>query len=618
MANTTLDLTSIDFDGLKQSFRNYLTSQSAFKDYNFDSSNMSTLLDVMSYNSYLNAFYLNMVASEMFLDSAQKLDSVISHAKELNYIPQSAKSSVAVVNFTANTDGVSNPFVIPRGSVFSGENSNGTFNFITQETQSYISSNSTYNINNFYLYEGFYANDAFIVDYTQESQKFILTNQNIDTSSLTVTVIENNGQTNTVFSRAETLFNLNSQSNVYFLQAAQNSQYEIAFGDSLFGRVPLNGSIVSVNYRITNGTAADGISTFICLQDLATPNGVVGGRVILSTINAVSNSTFSGASAGGSSQEDINSIKFNAPRYFATQQRAVASDDYSSIVLAKFGGQISDVNVYGGELLEPKQYGKVVVTVKPTSGVIAPNYLKTQISSYLLDYIALPNRVIISDPEYLYININSVVQYDKTVTNKLPTDILSILKSTTVQFSKTHLEKFADDFRYSKFVAHIDESDSSITSNDTSIKIVKRLTPKLNYPTTYNIDFNNPTELEELSPGYSKKNALSDEPMITSSPFTYVNAAGISYPISYIRDDNLGNLIVYSVIRGVFTILNPSIGSVNYKTGYVKINKLLTSAYDNYISIYMIPQGKDIFANKDKILIIDLNDVNFNIIEMKK
>lgn len=618
MANTTLDLTSVDFDTLKQSFKTYLTSQTIFKDYNFDGSNMSTLLDVMSYNSYLNSFYLNMVASEMFLDSAQKLDSVVSHAKELNYIPQSAKSAVAVVNFTANTDGVANPFVIPKGSIFSGENANGVFNFVTQEIQSYTSANSTYAINGLYLYQGFYNNDSFIVDYTQPSQKYILTNQNIDTSSLTITVSENNGQTNNVFARAETLFNLNSNSSVYFLQAAQNGQYEITFGDGLFGRVPLNGSIVTANYRVTNGPAADGISSFICIQDLATPNGVVGSKVILSTINAVSNSTFSGVSAGGSVQESIDSIRFAAPRYFATQQRAVASDDYSSLVLAKFGGEISDVNVYGGEQLEPKQYGRVVVTVKPNSGTIAPDYLKNEISSYLLDYVALPNRVVMADPDYLYIKIDSTVQYDKTTTTKLPADLLSILKANTIQFSKDHIENFGNDFRYSKFVTHIDNSDPSITSNDTSIKIIKRISPKLNYATTYNIDFNNPSELEELSPGYTKKNPLSDEPMLTSSAFTYVNAAGIEYPLSYIRDDNFGNLIVYSVIKGVFSILNSSIGSINYTTGYVKINKLVTSAYDNHISIYMVPQNKDILASKDKILLIDLNDVKFNIIETKK
>ena len=601
-------LTSLDFDTLKTNFKNYLTSQSVFKDYNFDSSNMNVLLDVMSYNTYLNSFYLNMVSSEMFLDSAQKYDSVVSHAKELNYVPTSAKSSEATVNFTIATTGISSPFSIPLGTKFTGTNSNGTYTFTTAQNYNFTSANSTFAVNDLRIFEGTYVQDAFVVDYGQESQKFILSNPNIDTSSLSITVIESAG--NTVFTKAETLYNLTSASNIFFLQAAQNGQYEIVFGDGYFGRIPDNLSVMTALYRVADGAAADGINAFTCTQDLGITNG---GTATLSTITVTS------TSSSGSSPQSIDSIKFSAPRYFATQQRAVASDDYKTLVLNNFGGQLDDVNVYGGELLEPKQYGRVIVNLKPAGGTVAANYLKDEVSNYLADYIALPTRVIIGNPEYLYLVVNSTVQYTSKATTKLASEVTGIITNAINQFGIDHLGKFGNDFRYSKFVAHIDNSDVSINSNNTEVNIAKRLTPKLYYPTSYVIDYNNSAESEhEAIAGYAIHTLFSDEPMITSSSFTYVMPDGAEYTQSFIRDDNIGGLVVYTVLGGVFTVLNNNVGTVNYSTGIVAINNLITAYYDNHISLYLNPLNKDIVVNKDKILLIDLADVSVNLIETLK
>lgn len=605
MANSSLVLSSLDFDTLKQNFKNFLTSQSVFKDYNFDASNMSVLLDVMSYNSYLNSFYLNMVASEMFLDTAQKLDSVVSHAKELNYIPRSSRSSEASISFTISTTGINSPFSIPKGTRFSGSNSNGIFTFTTSENYAYTSPNSTFTVANLVVYEGTYFQDTYIIDYNNETQKFTMSNQNIDLDSLTVTVTENGS--NTIFNKVSTLFNVDSTSNVYFIQATQNNQYELLFGDGLFGRVPVNGSVVQLNYRITNGTDADGVTSFICDQDLGVINN---GNALVSSITVVANSSSS------ANAEGIESIRFAAPRYFATQQRAVASDDYSSLVLSEFGGQVSDVNVYGGETLEPKQYGRVVVAVKPSSGVVAPDYLKSEISAYLKNYIALPNRVIISDPDYIYCGINTTVQYDSSLTLNTQTSVQSIITNNIKTFSSTYLEKFANDFRYSKFVAMIDSSEPSIVSNDTSIEVIKRISPLINYPTSYTLYFTNPADIEPTNPliGYNPYTTFSDEPAITSSSFTYV-LNGVNYPSSYIRDDNTGNLVVYTDINGIFTILNPAAGTIDYNKGVLNLTNFTTSYYQNYISIYMSPLNKDILAATSEIILIDLNDVTVNVIQ---
>lgn len=611
MANSSLTLTSLDFDTLKQNFKTYLSSQSVFKDYNFDGSNINVLLDVMSYNSYLNSFYLNMVASEMFLDSAQKYESVISHAKELNYVPTSARSAASEISFTFDTKGISSPVFINKGCKFSGTNSNGTFTFTTDMRQSVVSSNNTYSANRLRVYEGLYFTDSFLVDYNVENQRYLLSNKNVDTNSITVSVIENNGLTSTTFAPASTLFGLDSLSEVYFLQGAENNKYEIIFGDGLFGRKPLNSSIVSVEYRICNGTDALGIDNFVLIQDIGDDNG---GSITTPTIvvNAVS--------AGGANQESIDSIKFSAPRYFATQQRAVATEDYSSLIQKNFGGVISGVNVYGGETLETKLYGRVVVCLKPTGSLVAPNYVKDQISNYLLNYIGLPTRILLTDPDYLYIYVESTVQYNTSATTKLSTDIQTAVRTAIKQFSTTNLEQFNNDFRYSKFVYAVDNADSSITSNSTEIKISKRISPKLNYATSYVLYFNNSAEIEKPAAGYdpAKQPRFYDEPMLESSSFTYVTDNGATYEYCYMRDDNFGVVVIYTYINNVFTILKDKAGNIDYVNGIVKINNLLTSYYENHISIYIHPMNKDIIVSKDKIIIIDLADVTVNVIPTQK
>lgn len=602
MANSSLNLTSLDFDTLKDNFKNYLKEQSVLKDYDFDGSNINVLLDVMSYNTYLNSFYLNMIASEMFMDSAQKMDSVISHAKELNYVPKSKRSSKAFVNFNITCDGISGSFNIPKKTTFYGSNANGFYVFTTAENNTYLSPNSNFTVANLAIYDGFYHVETFIVDWGIENQRFLLPHTDIDTSSLEVIVTEDN--VNTTFTKTETLYGLTSSSNVFFVQAAQNNQYEIIFGDAFLGRRPKNGATVYADYRVCLGPEADGVTKFDLAPDLGPING---GTAITGTITSAGSSL-------GAPAEDIETIRFRAPRYFATQQRAVSSDDYSSLIIAKFGGDIDDVIVYGGQELEPKQYGRVVVSLKPAGATIAPNYLKSEIINYMQDFIALPNRVIISDPDYFYVSVNTSIQYDKSRTNKLPPDIKSVVTSAMVTFSKDHIEKFGNDFRYSKFVAHIDNSDTSITSNDTHVKMVKRLSPLLNYPTSFVINYNNIPERE----GYYNGVVYVDERVLRSSTFTYATVEGVQYPLSYMEDDGAGNIVVYALIDNTLTVVNPSIGSINYDTGRVNINDLMTSSYDNYISLYLTTKNKDIIAKQNMILILEASDISTSVIETIK
>lgn len=617
MANSSLTLSSLDFDTLKQNFKEFLKTQSVFKDYDFDGSNMSVLLDVMSYNSYLNAFYLNMVASEMFLDSAQKYDSVISHAKELNYLPRSARSSAAEVEVVLSTTGINGKITVPKGTRFSGTNANGNFTFTTDETKVFVSSNSTFTLANLQIYEGDYFNDSYVVDYNIENQQFLISNKNIDTNSITVNVIENNGLSNVEFTKASTLFGLNDKSNVYFLQGSQNNQYEVVFGDGLFGRKPINGAVIAINYRVASGPVADGINSFILGDDLGPVND---GNASVQSYRVIS------SSSSGAEQESIESIRFAAPRYFATQQRAVSADDYSALILNNFGGEISDVTVYGGQEAEPKLYGRVIVSLKPASGTIAPDYIKNEISNYLLEYIALPNRVLINDPDYIYCSIYSEIQYNKNITTKTVEEIRSGVLTSIKNYSINNLEKFGKDLRYSRLVCDIDTTDSSIVSNDTDLRMIKRITPNLNQKTSYKIVVGNVLYYDASGFSNNEQHKLLHDSEIDkrfahatliSSNFTYNATDGKVYELAFFEDDAKGNIVLYAPIdQDILPIEN--VGTINYVTGEIILNNINVADYTNHISLYIRSRFKDIFASQNKIIIIDPNDVVVSVVETRE
>jgi hypothetical protein len=555
-----------------------------------------------------------MIASEMFLDSAQNYDSVVSHAKELNYLPRSTRSSSAEITLTVNSNDFNGQMTVPKGTRFTGVNSNGSYTFTTNESTTVTSGNNTYTVANLQIYEGNYFNDSYVMNYNIENQQFILTNQGADIDSLTVTVIENSGANTTTFTRVSNLYGLNENSNVYFIEPAQNGLYEVVFGDSLFGRKPLNGAIINMEYRVSNGLDADGVSKFALSSDLGPSNS---GSVNNTSITVISNS------AGGSSQEDIESIRFSAPRYFATQQRAVTTDDYYSLILTNFPEQISDVNVYGGQDVQPKKYGRVIVSVKPTNGTFAPQYVKNEITKYLQNYIALPNRVEITDPEYFYCSIISSVQYDQNTTTKTASELKTLILNTISNYSKNNLEKFDNDLRYSKLVTTIDNADPSIVSNETDLRFVKRITPNLNEKTTYSININNPIHFtsttyvanaDHIALHSDTFDLHSEHTSVLSSNFTYNSTDGKTYPLSFIEDDQFGNLRVFSPI-GNELVVTDQIGTVDYFTGEIIISNLNVASYNNYISIYVRTDTRDLIAKQNSILIIDPEDVKITMLE---
>ena len=348
MANTSIDLVGLDFNSIKTNLKTYLKNNTAFKDVDFEGSNISVLIDLLSYNTYLNSFYTNMVASEMFLDTAALRDSVVSHAKALNYTPRSFVSASANVTISISPTSSTNSVVIPKGTSFTSRVGSNTFTFTTNENLVLSNPNNNVFTSNLTIYEGSYLTDSFVMNYSNSSQRFVISNPTVDTSSISVTVIEDNGDNNINYSKATSLIGMTSVSNNYFIEAAENQQYEIKFGDNVFGRKPKDGSVIVAEYRTSSGELPNGASTF-------SNDGNIDGH------SNVSVSTVSNAS-GGALNEPIESIRYNAPRAFQTQNRAVTASDYETILKSNFS-DIQSISAYGGESLVPPQFGKVFISL---------------------------------------------------------------------------------------------------------------------------------------------------------------------------------------------------------------------------------------------------------------
>jgi hypothetical protein len=605
MANSSVNLTSLDFDSIKSNLKTYLKSQSVFKDYDYDGSNMSVLLDVLSYNTYLNSFYLNMMASEAFLDTAQLRESVVSHAKSLNYTPYSMHSSEAVVNISFQTSGITTGILeMPKGTQFSGKNANGSYVFTTDETLTTVSGNSTFTFSNVTIYEGTYINENMLVDTSIENQKFKLSNPNIDTRSLVVSVYENNGANSADFIQKTTLYGLNSASNTYFLQSIDGEYYEILFGDGVFGRYPLNAATVLSTYRVTQGMDGDGVSSFNLINDI----GAYNGGTAVPTITTVS------SSINGSGREPIETIRFRAPRSYQTQERAVTVNDYMNLILDAFP-DIKDVNIYGGEeISNSPQYGKIFISPTTYQGGPATEQIKIDIIDYLSNRKILNIINEIVDPEYIYIvpNIKATVNFNQTPMS--PADVVKLISNTVVTYNTANLQKFRASFRLSKFSAAIDNTDTSILGNDTEFTIYKYFKPALAVPTSLSTSFMNTIlagtvhstefvssdgkiyQITDYNPNISSFVRTSDQ-----AEFAVTNVS----PVLYLKEINETNSSNYTIV-----------GTVDYDTGTISVNNLTVTNFlvGDSIKIFATTSVMDVYGKLNNVVEIDTSLMNITVV----
>ncbi len=481
-----LRVTELDFDTIKNNLKNFLNQQSEFTDYDFDGSGLSVLLDILAYNTHYNAYYLNMVANESFLDTALLRDSVVSHAKALGYVPYSQRAPVATINFTAqSTSNASGSLTIPSGfSFLSNQIDNTSYNFVVLDEVAISKANNQYYFENLEIYEGQLLTYVFNHDQaTNPKQIFTLPDANIDTTTIKVTSVPAAGNTQvTVYQKVTDILDVESTSEVFYLQENKSGKFQIYFGNDIVGKKLPDGAVVSVTYLVTNGTASNKANNFIATATLVDSLAEGINNFVITPVSAAS---------GGSLRESIDEIKFGAPAQFTTQNRLVTFKDYESYIKKNYPS-VDSLSVWGGEDETPAVYGKVFVSLKPKQNY----YISETEKQRIIDDIIKPKAIVsvgaeIIDPQYLYLLVDNYVEYDRKKTTQSAEAIKSAIRTSILTYNNTNLNKFGATFVLSKLQDVVDAVDlSSIRGSETILRLQKRFVPELNVSKTYEIQFN--------------------------------------------------------------------------------------------------------------------------------
>lgn len=585
MANSSLDLTALDVPSLEASLTQYLQSQDVFKDYDFQGSNLAALVRILAYNTYKNSWLLNMVAAEGFLDSAQTMSAMLSHSKELNYVPDSGKSASAVIQVSFS--GAQSSYLIQKGQSFSSTVKSRGLVFTVPDATVLTSVNGSFSAN-LSVYEGAYVQDAYVMNYSDDSQRFILTSNSSDTDSLAVGVYEDGKTTPDQYVASSTMLGVTDQSLVYFLQAAESGQYEVVFGDGVVGRRPADGATIILDYRVTVGTDGNGAQVFS--RDFDMGQDVT--NVVVSTISS---------SAGGSNAESIESIRYYAPRHFQVQERAVTAEDYAIMLKTQFP-EISAVAAYGGEDADPPQYGKVFVAVDVSDVDGIPQSKRDKYADFLKKRVSLTVEPVFVEPKYLYLSIDSSVLYDTSTTTMSSSSVGAVVSAAVFSFAQDNVDDFGTTLRYSRLVATIDGSHPSIVSNSTTIDVYKRVPVTPNSTQSLSVSFG--ISLYDGYPEAASSFPIGDQRTIRSDTFS---VGGESH---YLTDDG-GGVLWTAVDRGATTVLLDRVGVVDYSRGAMTITNLtLEDAPSGELRIYGRPSSLDVSALADTILQLEQGEVS--------
>jgi hypothetical protein len=585
--STKISISDLDFDGIKNSLQSYLSAQPEWTDYSFEGSGLSVILNILSYNTHYLSYYLNMCANEMFLDSADRRESIISIAKTLGYTPRSRKSAQALINIVITPPGSPTPpatLTLDKNTGFNSSVNGVTYTFVTLEATTATLTASKYTFNNVIIQEGIPYTYKYVVNNTTPV-KYIIPNSGVDTSTLVVRVQDSaESALITTFNLASDLNVLDNNTNAYFLQEVDNSNYEVYFGDGILGKLLQDGNIVYLDYVNCNGDAANFANIF-------TPSGTMSGLIQITTINAA---------AGGSERETQDSVRFSAPKNYQTQNRAVTAGDYKTIITREYPN-VSSVAVWGGETNVPPQYGKVFLSLKPVSG-----YVITQLTKQMIVTNILQRRNIVSiipvviDPDYIFLMVNSLVKYNAPNTNKTADQIKSLVLTTIHNFALTNIDQFESIFRYTQLTGEIDSTEPSITNNLTQILMKKYFTPRLNITDNYPISFEN-----AITPS-----TLSSSAFIDTLDSTY--AVGQQY---FFDDDGLGTIRTYKFVGPTKTYTKLISGTINYSTGSIVLTNFRPSDVvdvSKTLSIIVQPLVNDIIPVRNNIIVIDDSDVTVN------
>tara|TARA_B100000945_G_scaffold295063_1_gene272255 strand:+ start:299 stop:2101 length:1803 start_codon:yes stop_codon:yes gene_type:complete len=587
---------NLDFADIKTALKEYMRDQTEFTDYDFEGSAISNLLDVLAYNTYYTAFNTNMVVNELFLDSASLRDNVVSLAKQLGYSPKSVTAPKAAIDLDISFGGTPPAAVtIKAGSGFVTNFDGSLYRFILKEDNKVSVANGVASFTDIEVYEGSFIQTATEVS-NDSSQKFKISNSGVDTNTINIKVYESSSSTVfTEFKSASNILDIGADDSVYFINESEDEDYEVFFGDGILGKALVPGQVVQMSYIITNGPTTNGAKTFTFNGLMEDENGSS-----ITVPFSVSNISTSSIASGGADIESIDKIKYNAPKLYGSQNRAVTTNDYKAIVRNLYPA-VSDIIVFGGEDQEPPAYGKVFLSIKPTEAAALSAFTKNELKNDLKKYCVASIRPEIVDPSILHLELISNIYYNGIKTNLLPTEIVSKSSTAVVDYLKTSgTEKFNGKFRYSKFISVIDNADRAINSNDTDIVMRKDFIAQINSSSYYEVCYQNPF----------KKDC--DNPVVSSTGITTFEFPNYT---SYLEDRD-GKLVLYRLdsITNEKILLDDSVGIVDYDKGEIMITDftiLKGSFSDNRIELRVKPANKDIEVKREAYLNVDVSKSKF-------
>lgn len=590
---------NLDFADIKSALIEYMRANTDFTDYDFQGSVLSNLLDVLAYNTYYTAFNANMVVNELFLDSATLRDNVVALAKQIGYRPRSTTAPRARVNFELTYSGNLNPppktILMRKGTGFVTSFDSNLYQYVIIDDQEAPLTGGVANFDNLDIYEGTLVTNYYTVNTALQSQRFLISNAGADISTLRVKVYQAQGNTtHETYESAENILSLSKTSKVFYVEEIEDQQYEIFFGDGVYGKKLENGNYVEISYLITSAGATNGASTF-------TYAGIVTDKATGNTLTYDTAVTLVEASNGGADAESIASIKNSAVKAFSAQDRAVTAGDYESIV-RKLYPAISDIITFGGEEDDPPEFGKVKVAIKPQNATSLSQVTKLDLEKKLRKYTVASITPQIIDPSILYVELTSRIGYD-TAKTTLTTAEIQTKATTAVQeyIDSSQTEKFNGKFRHSKFAAVIDGSDASITSNLTEVTLRKDFYPTLNSSFYYELCFVN--EFKDSC----------DDPVMKSTGFIVSEYPAFTV---YLEDDTNGKIDLYRLnpLTSEKIYVKKGVGDINYKKGEIKLYDLTViqgSFSDNKIEVRVEPASRDVNAVREVYLDVDLSNSNF-------
>ena len=580
---TKLQVTELDFDDIKANLKTYMKNQTEFSDYNFEGSALSTLIDLLAYNTHYLGMNANMALNEAYLDTATIRSSVVSHAKTLGYTPSSARAPVAYLNVTINNSSLLSA-TVAKGTKFTTTVDGDQYAFVVNDAVTTTPVNGVLRFSNLPVYEGTLVTAKYTVDSSNIEKQYLLTDNRADTTTLRVSVQNSAADlTTTTYTLATDISQVTATSNVYFLQEVDGGKFEVYFGDNVVGKAPTDGNIVILEYVVTNKSSANGAKVFAGTS--------VAGETNITIATA-------SAAVGGAEPETIQSIKYNAPLDFASQGRAVTTDDYK-VIIPKVYADTQAIQVWGGEDNDPPIFGQVFVSIKTTSGINLTQAQKDTIAASLDRYNIASVRPTIVDPEIVKIKLNTSFKFNSNQTTKTSSSLETLIRTTISNYNASDLEKFDGIFRFSKLSRLIDATDPSILSNITTVRMQKTFTPTLNAAKKYELKFSN--QLYHPHPGHNS--AMGG---ITSSTGFNINGQSGEF---FMDDDGNGNVRAYSLVGGTTrTYLDTSIGSIDYTTGLITLDSLNVTASSETagITITVIPSSNDIVPVRNQLLEIDL------------